>query len=131
MKSLKKIAVATVICMSLAGVSVVVQAKSPTQNDAVAVGKVSVTLEQAVSAAQQVFPGLATKAELSTDSGSEVWEVEIVSADQQVADVEIDATTGKVLKQKVDKVDSEDDDHEDDGDSENSGNGDNDKEDRD
>ncbi len=115
MKHLNKIIAAAVISgVTLAGASMAVQAKNPSVNDAVAATNAAVTLEQAIGIAKQVVPGTASKAEFSTDEAPAVWEIEIIGANQQVFDIEVDPTSGKVLKQKVDKADNGDDDDDDD-----------------
>lgn len=113
MKHFNKIIAAAVFSgVALAGASMAVQAKKPSINDAVVVTNASVSIEQAINMAKQVVPGTASKAEFSTDEGKAVWEVEIVAANQQVFDIEVDPTSGKVLKQKLDSADNGDDDHE-------------------
>ena len=115
MKKLNKIIAAAVISgLTLTGATMVVQAKSSSTNDALAVTTSSITLEQAIGIAQQAVVGTPAKAEFSSDDGTAVWEVEMIDQNQQVFDVEIDATSGKVLKQVADKSDHEDDDDEND-----------------
>jgi len=113
MKKLNKIIAAAVISgLTLTGTTMVAQAKSTPTNDALEVTSSSVTLEQAIGIAQQAVPGTPAKAEFSKDDGTAVWEVEMINNNQQAFDIEIDATSGKVLKQVADKADHEDDDDE-------------------
>jgi len=46
-----------------------------------------------------------TEAEFSNDKGKAIWEIEMVANDNQVYELEIDATIGKVLSQKLDTAD--------------------------
>jgi uncharacterized membrane protein YkoI len=127
MKKLNKIIAAAVISgLTLTGTTMVAQAKSSSANDALAVTSSSVTLEQAIGFAQGAVAGTPAKVEFSTDDGTAVWEVEMIDKNQQAFDIEIDATSGKVLKQVADKAD-----HEDEGDNDEKGNKENDKEDKD
>lgn len=112
MKHVNKIIAAAVISgVTLAGASMAVQAKNAKENDAIAVTSAAITLEQAVNVAQQAVAGIPAKAEFSTDEGVAVWEVEIVDNNHQVVDIDIDANSGKVLKQEMDQADHEDDEH--------------------
>lgn len=127
MKKLNKIIAAAVISgLTLTGATMVAQAESTSTNDALEVTSSSVTLEQAIGIAQQAVPGTPAKAEFSKDDGTAVWEVEMINKNQQVFDIEIDARSGKVLKQVADKAD-----HEDDEDDDEKGGKENDKEDQD
>lgn len=78
-------------------------------NDAVAdLAKAKVSLVQAVMSAEQHAGGRATGAELETEKGKALYEVEVVAANKAVYDVIVDAGTGKVLASKIDKADSAD-----------------------
>ena len=96
----------------------VAQAKTDTPDDAIAATSVAVTMDQAVAIATQAVPGSASKAEFENEDGKLIWEVEVVGANQQVYDFKIDATSGKVLKQKLDKADHENEDENEKGDKE-------------
>ena len=74
MKKLNKIIAAAVISgLTLTGASMVVQAKSSSDNDALAVSTSSITLEEAVGIAKKTVEGIPAKAEFSTDDGATVW----------------------------------------------------------
>ncbi len=82
------------------------------ENDAIAdLAKATITLTQAVSAAEAQTGGKATKAELEVERGAVVFEVEVVTPDRKVFDLKIDAADGRVLSSKLDQ---DDDDEEDD-----------------
>jgi uncharacterized membrane protein YkoI len=66
-----------------------------------------VSLDYAVNAALNAVPGKVLKAELENENGYLVYGVEIAKADHQIADVKIDAGTGKVLKIEKNQKDSE------------------------
>lgn len=67
--------------------------------------KATISLSQAVSAAEAQAGGKASKAEFASERGALVYEVEIVTADSKVFDVKVDATNGKVLSSKLDQAD--------------------------
>jgi hypothetical protein len=57
----------------------------------------TVTIDQAIKTALENFPGKVIEAELEKEHGKTVWEVEIVTAEQQVMAVHIDAGSGSVI----------------------------------
>ncbi len=67
-----------------------------------------VSLDEAVQAALQAVPGKVLKVELEDEDGYLVYGVEIAEADRQIADVKIDAGTGKLLKIDPDRNDGDD-----------------------
>lgn len=113
MKNLNKYLAAVVIGGTLAGTALVAQAKTNTPDDAIAATSVAVTMDQAVAIATQAVQGSASKAEFENEDGKLMWEVEVVGANKQVYDFKIDATSGKVLKQELDKADHENEDEND------------------
>jgi len=119
MKQLNKIVasmvlVGMVLLGALAGTAYVVQAKSSESEDAQAVTQASVSMNRAIEIALQQVPGNVVGAEFEREDGQSLWEVEILAANKEVYELEIDATSGKVLKQKKDDDDEgEDEDRED------------------
>ncbi len=79
------------------------------ENEAKYAAKAKVSLDDAVKAALQVVPGKVLEVELENEDGHLVYGVKIVKTDKQIADVEIDAETGKLLKQNNDDNDDDDD----------------------
>ena len=113
MKKLNKIIAAAVIGgITLTGATMVAQAKTTQTDEALAVLSSPVSMQQANSFAQQAVAGTPAEAEFSVEDGKIVWEVEIVDKNKQTFEIEIDATSGKVLKQKLEKADHDDDDDE-------------------
>lgn len=111
MKNLNSIIAAVAVSGAIiTGGTMVVQAENTPTNDALTTASAAITLEQAIGMAQKSVSGTPTKAEFSTDEGMAVWEIEIVNANRQVFDIEVDATSGKILKQQADKIDHEDED---------------------
>lgn len=106
--ALPALAVALILTMSGAAAF----AKSGVEgrdNDAVAdLAHAKVTLVQAVTSAEQHAGGRATGAELESEKGKALYEVEVVAANRAVYDVTVDAGTGKVLASKIDKADAAD-----------------------
>jgi uncharacterized iron-regulated membrane protein len=65
-----------------------------------------VSADQAIQTALQKVPGTVVEAELEEEKDHKVkWEVEIVTADGKLMEVEIDANTGEVLEVKEEKAD--------------------------
>ncbi|MER6914561.1 PepSY domain-containing protein [Streptomyces sp. NPDC000594] len=71
------------------------------------------TPQQAVDAATKKFPGTVTGLQLSEDDGDDdtsttgptvVWETEVADTDEWTeADIEVDAVTGNVLRERIDQ----------------------------
>lgn len=70
-------------------------------------GMAKISLDSAINAALQAVPGKVLKAELENENGYLVYGVEIAKADRQIADVKVDAGSGKVLKIETDRKDNE------------------------
>ena len=93
------------------GVALAQQARG--ENDAVSdLAKAKIGLVQAVGTAEAQAGGKATKAELESERGAVVFNVEVVAADGKVFDFTVDAVDGKVVSSKQDHGDRavEDDD---------------------
>jgi uncharacterized membrane protein YkoI len=70
--------------------------------------KAKVTIDQAIKTASEKVPGKVVEAELEKKHGTLVWEVEVVTAENKVMEVHIDAESGAVIdvedeKSKKDK----------------------------
>lgn len=77
-----------------------------TENEATAdLAKARISLSQAVATAETQAGGKATKAELDGERGVVAFNVEVVTADNKVMDVKVDANDGKVLSSKADQAD--------------------------
>lgn len=101
---------ALIMATGLAAAGGLAYAKSSdAENDAIAdLEKATITLTQAVGTAEAHAQGRATKAELDGDRGTVVYEIEVVTSDNKVLDVTVDAANGKVLSSKQDQVDRSD-----------------------
>jgi len=84
-------------------------------DDAIAdLAKAKITLIQAVVVAEAHASGKATEAELESEHGTVVYEVEVVTTDNKVFEIKVDAADGKVLSSKQAQSDrGEKDDDED------------------
>lgn len=83
-------------------------------NDALAsLAKAQISLGQAVAVAEAQAAGRAIQAELDSDRGAAVYEVEVVTSDSRVFDVTVDAVDGKVRSSKPDAKDRGEDDEND------------------
>ena len=84
----------------------VAQQSGGSDNDAVTdIARAKITLSQAVGAAEAQAAGRATKAELESENGAVVFNVEVVAADNKVFDVKVNAVDGKVLSSTQDRAD--------------------------
>lgn len=77
----------------------------------------TVGITQAVEAATGRVAGYVNQAELGDDDGKLIWEIAIVKTDGTLWDVEVDATTGAIIKAAQDQDDQHEGD-DDDGDGE-------------
>ena len=76
------------------------------ENDAVVdLAKARISLSQAIGSAETHAAGKAVKAELDSERGPLVFNVEVITADNKVMDVTVDANDGKVLSSQLDQAD--------------------------
>ncbi|HNP61156.1 MAG TPA: PepSY domain-containing protein [Nitrospirales bacterium] len=61
----------------------------------------SVTMEEAIKTATTQFPGKVIEAELESEDGKVIYEVEIVNAAGEIREIEIDAQSGKILSSEL------------------------------
>ena len=95
-----------VVTATTAGGIAYAQQSSGEGNDAVTdSAKAGVSIAQAIGAAEAQTSGKATRAELDSDRGKVLYEVEVVTADNKVVDVTVDANSGKVLSTRADAAD--------------------------
>ena len=66
--------------------------------------KAKVTIDQAIKTASEKVPGKVVEAELEKKHGTLVWEVEVVTAENKVMEVHIDAESGAVIDVEEEKV---------------------------
>jgi len=114
MKHSKKFITAMVIVGILAGTEYIVQAKFSESDNAEAVMQAKVSMINAIEIALLQVPGNAIGAEFESDDGKILWEIEILATNKKVYELEIDATSGKVVNQKEDEDDEEGEDDKDD-----------------
>jgi len=65
----------------------------------------SVTMEEAIKTATTQFPGKVLEAELESEDGKAVYEVEIVNVSGETREFEIDAQSGKILSSELEDQD--------------------------
>ena len=76
------------------------------ENDGVAdLAKAKISLSQAIGSAETHAAGKAVKAELEGEHGPLVFNVEVITVDNKVMDVKVDANDGKVLSSQLDQAD--------------------------
>jgi hypothetical protein len=56
-----------------------------------------VTIEQAMATALENFPGKVIEAELEQKQDKAIWEVEVVTAEQGIMNIDVDAESGSVI----------------------------------
>jgi uncharacterized membrane protein YkoI len=66
-----------------------------------------VTIDQAIKTASEKVPGKVVAAELEKKHDTVVWEVEIVTAENKVMEVHIDAESGAVIDVEEEKPEKE------------------------
>jgi uncharacterized membrane protein YkoI len=74
------------------------------ENDATLLSKTTISLTQAITAAEGHVHGKAMRAELEDENGTLVYGVEVASGNQ-TTDVKVDVNNGKILSAQADKVD--------------------------
>lgn len=114
MKKRNTLVTAVVVASAISGVSWIAAANANT-DEAAQAAKVAIAQDQAVNIALQAVPGTVVESEFESEDGVSLWEIEILDANQQVTEVEVDANTGEILSQKVDN-DTDENDEEDEGD---------------
>jgi len=62
-----------------------------------------VTIDEAIKTATEKIPGKVVEAELEKKHGTLVWEVEVVTAENKVMEVHIDAESGAVINVEEEK----------------------------
>jgi uncharacterized membrane protein YkoI len=65
--------------------------------------KAKVTIDQAIKTASEKVPGKVVEAELEKKHGTLVWKVEVVTAENKVMEVHIDAGSGAVIDVEEEK----------------------------
>jgi hypothetical protein len=75
------------------------------------VAKAKVTIDQAIKTAVEKVPGKVVEAELEKKHDTLVWEVEVVTTENKVREVHIDAESGAVIDVE-DKMSEKDQKHE-------------------
>ena len=66
--------------------------------------KAKVTIDQAIKTASEKVPGKVVEAELEKKHDTLVWEVEVVTAENKVMEVHIDAESGAVIDVEEEKA---------------------------
>lgn len=97
MNSAKKMIVAAITGIALVGSSTVFSARN-VENEP------TITAQQAIEIALSAIPGVIFEVELEKEGNEMVWEVELVSSeDDKEYEILIDASTGNVIKQELDE----------------------------
>lgn len=87
----------TTMVIGLGVMSGTVWAKSETKDKLQMSQQATVTIDQAIKAAEGKVPGKVIEAELEKKHGKAVWEVEIATADNKIMEVHIDSMSGNII----------------------------------
>lgn len=98
----RKTTLATLAILSVAAVNSYAAPSDP--NDALSIMRAKIGMTQAVAAAEEHAGGKAARAEFERHNGQWVFDVEVVKGNQ-VMDVKVDPTTGRILSAATDKAD--------------------------
>jgi uncharacterized membrane protein YkoI len=99
----------TLIAFAVAASGTAVYAANTVENDAMAIGKAKISLNQAITAAEQHTNGKAARAEFErSKQHGWVYDVEVVSG-TKVLDVKVDADKGSIISSNEDKADRDND----------------------
>ncbi len=71
-------------------------------SDDISLDKLAVSMEQATAIALQQVTGSVVGAEVESEDGQLVWEVEVLTTDGETYEVEIDAVSAEVLEVELD-----------------------------
>ena len=103
MTSLTKILAVAVIGGGIFATAIAAQASPEADmSEAQAATQAKLSYQQAGEAALQRVPGHVIGVEFDADHNQAVWEVEVVDANGDVHELEIDANSGEVVKQELD-----------------------------
>lgn len=100
MKHVKKTMAATVVIAGIIGAASLTFADND-KTDYLQLLDTTIELNDAVDIANTAVPGKIFEAELELEDNQAVWEIEIMSAENQRFEIEIDASTGEVLSQEL------------------------------
>jgi hypothetical protein len=94
----------------------VLEKQKEMETNAKMVAETSITIDKAIAIArtQQEAKGAVTKAELESEHNQLIWQIEVITPDNQTYDISVNAKTGHVVEQKLDKPDTNKGDEEND-----------------
>jgi len=109
---MNRIAKILTVLIAASTVATLAWAQADIKDEAQALNRANVSLEQAINNALQAVPGQALSAGLDEDEGAPTFVVEVVKQ-AQVYEVSVDARNGKVVSKEIDAadVDGHDGDH--------------------
>ncbi len=110
------------MAISLSGIAKESESKSSIQgtlkvekrSEAEFPGLAKIGLQEAMKIATENVNGKVLQAGLEKKNGYLVYSVEVVTAEKEIKELDIDAATGKVLSVKIDKADNDKESEEDD-----------------
>lgn len=105
MKHIKKTMTATLITAGIIGtatLAVAIANADAGKNDYLKLADTNIQFNEAIDIAMTAVPGKVFEAELEMEDKQAVWEVEILSAQNQMVEIEIDANSGEIISQEID-----------------------------
>ena len=101
MKHIKKTMTASLITAAMIGAASLAIADMD-KNEQQQLADANIQFSDAIEIAMTAVPGKVFEVELELEDEQAVWEVEILSVENQQVEVEIDANTGEILSQEID-----------------------------
>jgi uncharacterized membrane protein YkoI len=101
MKHVKQTMAATLAIAGIIGAASLAIA-DPSKNEYQQLADANIQFNDAIEIAMTAVPGKVFEAELELEDKQAVWEVEILNAENQMVEVEINANTGEILSQEID-----------------------------
>ena len=110
MKKTKQLIIATTAAIAISGITAVAYAKHKDDNDSgkgqkkiQLIESASIDINQAMTIALADTPGKAFEVELEREKDKAVWEIELVSNDNEMYEFEIDAQSGDILEKELER----------------------------
>ena len=100
MKHYRKTITALIVSGGLISTTAVLYANDK-DNISNGLNEVSIPMNKAVDIALNAVPGMAYEAEFEFEDGKPVWEIELVDANNNAYELEIDANSGEILSKEL------------------------------
>lgn len=105
MKNLTKGLITSAVAIAISGAPIAVMAKKKGNCDgeeATLLQNAQLGIEEAIAIALKDKPGKVIEAEIDSEDGVTIWEVELVDSQNHIYEYEIDANSGTILESERD-----------------------------